>query len=217
MYDIRKKEEGDNMTEFYLVRHGKTKFNLEGRFQGGKVDSDLLDTSIAECTLLGKKLKKINFDLLITSQQGRAVETGEIVLNENQYKDFIEKRRSKKLNEIDFGIWDGVLEEEILFPEQLFFFRNQPEKFDTRVIDGEHYYEVYARVRTLFDNINNEFPDGKILVISHGMTLLSFAAGILKLPYAQLRELSILDNNSLSIISTSEGKWWVKQWNNKKF
>lgn len=34
--------------KLYFVRHGKTEWNLEGRFQGANGDSPLLESSIKE-------------------------------------------------------------------------------------------------------------------------------------------------------------------------
>lgn len=50
------------MTEFYLIRHGKTVFNQEGRFQGGKKDSALLKQSIEDAKKAGEYLKGTHFE-----------------------------------------------------------------------------------------------------------------------------------------------------------
>ena len=44
--------------KLYFVRHGKTEWNLEGRFQGAHGDSPLLSTSIIELRALGHYLKE---------------------------------------------------------------------------------------------------------------------------------------------------------------
>ena len=49
------------MTKLYFVRHGKTEWNLDGRFQGGTGDSALLEESLKDATLTGKALKNIEF------------------------------------------------------------------------------------------------------------------------------------------------------------
>lgn len=205
------------MTEFYLVRHGKTVFNLEGRFQGGAVDSELLSSSLDESKNLGEELKEISFDLLITSEQSRAIKTGSVIACQNLNYSLMMTRKSKSLNEINFGVWDGVLENEIAYTEQLNLFRYSPEKFDARVIGGEQLYEVFARMNKTFDDLAQEFPNGKILVVSHGMALLAFVNSILKRPYNQFRELPVLENNSVSIISKTKNEWKVSKWNNKYF
>ena len=48
--------------KFYFVRHGKTQWNLEGRFQGAHGDSPLLEESIRDLEKLGDYLKDIKFD-----------------------------------------------------------------------------------------------------------------------------------------------------------
>ena len=45
------------MTKVYLIRHGKTQWNLESRYQGANGDSPLLDQSYKEIELLAESLK----------------------------------------------------------------------------------------------------------------------------------------------------------------
>lgn len=48
--------------KFYFVRHGKTQWNLEGRFQGANGDSPLLEESVHDLEKLGDYLQDVKFD-----------------------------------------------------------------------------------------------------------------------------------------------------------
>ena len=65
---------------FYLVRHGKTEFNLARRFQGGAVDSPLLPESIINAQKVGSYLADLKFAGAFASPQERAVVTAQRVL-----------------------------------------------------------------------------------------------------------------------------------------
>ncbi len=56
----------------YFVRHGKTQWNLEGRFQGARGDSPLLKESVENLRKLGRYLAGIHFDKVYTSDLKRA-------------------------------------------------------------------------------------------------------------------------------------------------
>ena len=47
--------------QLYFTRHGRTEWNLEGRFQGREGDSPLLPESYAEIQKLGEYLKDVQF------------------------------------------------------------------------------------------------------------------------------------------------------------
>lgn len=53
--------------KFYFIRHGKTLWNLEGRFQGASGDSPLLEKSIETLKQLGQYLQEIPFDVIYSS------------------------------------------------------------------------------------------------------------------------------------------------------
>ena len=53
--------------KLYFVRHGKTEWNLEGRLQGAKGDSPLLEESIEQVRELGRYLSDTHFDLVFSS------------------------------------------------------------------------------------------------------------------------------------------------------
>ena len=50
------------MTKVYLIRHGKTQWNLESRYQGANGDSPLLKDSYREIELLASSLQRIPFE-----------------------------------------------------------------------------------------------------------------------------------------------------------
>ena len=53
--------------KIYFVRHGKTEWNLEGRFQGYSGDSALLPEAFEEIQLLGQHLAEVPFDRIFSS------------------------------------------------------------------------------------------------------------------------------------------------------
>ena len=50
------------MTRFYFVRHGKTVWNLEGRYQGARGDSPLLPESYQDIKSLAQFLRPQHID-----------------------------------------------------------------------------------------------------------------------------------------------------------
>lgn len=65
--------------KLYFVRHGRTLWNQEGRFQGASGDSPLLPESIETLKRLGQYLKEIPFDQIYSSDLPRAVKSAEII------------------------------------------------------------------------------------------------------------------------------------------
>ena len=61
--------------QIYFVRHGKTEWNLERRFQGAHGDSPLLAESLNDIEKLGNHLKGTNFNGIYSSPLKRAFDT----------------------------------------------------------------------------------------------------------------------------------------------
>ena len=71
------------MVSFYIVRHGQTLLNSLDRAQGWS-DSPLTDAGKQTAVELGHKLKGIDFNAAYTSDMLRAVQTAELILEENK-------------------------------------------------------------------------------------------------------------------------------------
>ena len=72
--------------KLYFVRHGKTEWNLEGRLQGAKGDSPLLEESIKQVRELGRYLSDTHFDLVFSSDLPRAKKTTELIIESQKSK-----------------------------------------------------------------------------------------------------------------------------------
>ena len=66
----------------YIVRHGQTDWNVEGRNQG-RTDIELNETGIEQAKETAKKLEDKNFDLVFSSPLKRAYKTAQIICNNN--------------------------------------------------------------------------------------------------------------------------------------
>ena len=91
--------------QIYVVRHGETRSNVEGRLQGQSNDA-LNENGVRLAAVTGQGMREIHFDECITSPLIRAADTARIILQEsgNENTPVVYDDR---LKEISFGIYEG--------------------------------------------------------------------------------------------------------------
>lgn len=144
------------MKTIYFIRHGKTKYNEEGRFVGS-TDLHLTDNGknlISE--LWENKRHNIVKDMLFTSPMNRCVETANIIFPEDSFIVLTNMR------EMNFGLFEGKI------PNELAHNKDYNEFIKTNALhkipDGESGLEFSRRVLKAFfemikimdkENVNN--------------------------------------------------------------
>lgn len=139
--------------KLYFIRHGKTQWNLEGRFQGANGDSPLLETSIEELHLLGKHMAHIKFDKIFSSDLPRAMATAQIINSENHFSQVVEPHA--ELREWQLGSLEGQKVSTItaIYPHQMEAFRHNLAKFNNSIFGAE---SVYNTTRRTIDFIKSQ-------------------------------------------------------------
>ena len=87
----------------YIIRHGKTDWNLEYKLQGG-TDIPLNDMGRQMAAEARERYKDVHFDVCYCSPLVRARETAEILLKDRDVPIIIDDR----LIEMGFGIYEGT-------------------------------------------------------------------------------------------------------------
>ncbi|WP_060667104.1 histidine phosphatase family protein [Bacillus sp. CHD6a] len=62
----------------YVIRHGQTDFNKEGKMQGRKV-LPLNEKGLLQANVLNEKLQDVEFHYVFSSPQKRSIQTAEII------------------------------------------------------------------------------------------------------------------------------------------
>ncbi|MEE3742837.1 histidine phosphatase family protein [Streptococcus dysgalactiae] len=203
--------------KLYFVRHGKTLWNLEGRFQGAGGDSPLLEESKDEIRLLGKSLSKISFDAVYTSDLPRAMATAAIILDSfdqepilyhtNQLREW----RLGKLEEAKIATMTAI------YPQQMSAFRHNLAQFKSHQFEAESIYKTTHRVRQLIQSFGCKNYHN-VLIVGHGANLTASIRSLLGFEPALLLAKGGLDNASLTILETKNGQdFQCLKWNDKSF
>jgi len=90
----------------YLVRHGKTIFNTQGKVQGWS-DTPLTSKGRAGAKTLGEALANEPIDHIYTSDSGRARETADLVRLHSRNEQQISIQENRALRELYFGGFEG--------------------------------------------------------------------------------------------------------------
>ena len=168
------------MKEFYLMRHGQTRFNVQHRLQG-VCDAPLTEVGIEQAKKAGQYLAKQEpiFDHVFTSTSERASDTLEIVTGRTDYE------RLKGLKGQDFGAFEG--QPEYLTPKTL----PDGQGFGDYFVQfgGESTTQVRDRMELTIRAIMESVADGsKSLLVSHGPSILQFCRRVLN-PVPDIRGL----------------------------
>ncbi|APU71593.1 phosphoglycerate mutase [Companilactobacillus crustorum] len=200
--------------ELYFVRHGKTEWNLEGKYQGGHGDSPLLPESLHDISLLAKRLQDTAIDHMYSSPLPRAKTTAETLIKNLNRK--IPLTIVRDLREFDLGIMEGrkfsELENEM--PEVIYAFRHQPTDYDYDLIRGESFERVAQRTTKAVKQIvaeNN--AQSNVVIVSHGAALVTMIQSLLGTKIADIRKNGGLSNTSLTHLRYEDGEFKLIKWN----
>ena len=137
--------------KIYIVRHGKTDYNVNGRY-AGRLDVALNDDGIKEAYEVKEKLKNIKFDKIYSSPLQRAYETARIITDENIIKD-------DRIIERSNGELEGRLKSEIT--DNIDF--NDPNEKRYNI---ESIIDFRNRIKSFLDDITIG-NDENILIVTH--------------------------------------------------
>lgn len=149
----------------YIMRHGITDWNAEGRLQG-RTDIPLNEDGREMARNACAEYKAVNFDVCFCSPLIRARQTAELLLADRNVPIIVDDR----LKEMSFGIYEGLenYREAEDCPMRVFF--DAPEKYTTPVEGGESMDELFARTGDfLAQEVEPLLAQGKdVLIVGHG-------------------------------------------------
>ncbi len=154
------------MTILYLVRHGETDWNQEGRIQGHR-DPPLNSTGRGQARALAKRLAGVAFAAAFASDLKRAWQTAEILLDGTSTP--LTPRPG--LRERYLGRWEAHLMDDIAAtdPEAWRDWLSRPREHAPH--GGETEVELERRALATLSDITTSHPDSTVLAVSHGGTI----------------------------------------------
>ena len=141
--------------KLYVVRHGETVWNKEGRVQGIS-DIPLTDKGRSEALELQKLISTLNIDVVISSPLERARETAKILVDSKlpiNTDDRIKERdwglnEGASINDVDrIDCWDVIL--------------------NTKLQNIECIQDFMYRVSSFIEDIKIRYKDKNVLIVTH--------------------------------------------------
>ena len=203
--------------KLYFVRHGRTVWNLEGRFQGASGDSPLLSESIDILKQLGQHLKKIHFDTIYSSDLPRAVKSAEII--QSQLQAPCPLKSIPDLREWQLGKLEGlkIATLNAIYPQQIKAFRSNLAQFDTKMFEAESLYSTTQRTIQFIKSLKGSTAE-RILIVGHGANFTASLRTLLGYKEAHLRKEGGLANASLTVLETENFETFtLERWNDTSY
>ena len=144
------------MNKLYIVRHGKTDWNVQGLLQGS-ADIEINEEGIEQAKELAQMIDLEKIDVCICSPLKRTKKTAEILVGNE--KEII---YDELLVERGFGDYEGKkINFDLIVPQ-----------WDYKLNDSsnniESLQDCLARANKFLNKIKKEYPNKSILIVSHG-------------------------------------------------
>jgi probable phosphoglycerate mutase len=193
-------------THLLAIRHGETEWNSQARFQG-HLNSTLNAEGLAQARALGVRLAKERFDLLLSSDLGRALETASAIAMCTGHEIMVEPR----LRERNMGIFQGLTPHEVQarYPDEFARFRSQDP--DYVIPEGESARQFFERSIAFFTELAERHAGLTLATVTHG--------GVLAMLYRHARAMPLeaprnfpLHNTGINRFRHRLGAWTLQSW-----
>lgn len=148
------------------MRHGKTHWNSEGRFQGNS-DIDLSLEGRGQAKALAVALKNLDMQFMYSSDSTRAINTA---LEIGHFHPNANYEKNADLREMNFGVWEGLTQKEIVdkFPGDYAKWaanKNYPP------LNGEPFDAFVLRLKRVYTQLLARHTLESGVIVGHGGSL----------------------------------------------
>ncbi len=170
------------MAQLYLVRHGITQMNEDGKLQG-QSDLPLNRVGKRQAQALAARLERIPLERVVASDLQRAMQTAQIIAaRQTAARHHPPIEAEPCLRELHFGDWEGLsyqtLQEQ--FPQELAKWQADPYGFAPP--GGESLGGLAQRMADFYQKLAFYGDQANLLVVAHGGSLQVLLCLALKLP-----------------------------------
>ncbi len=167
-----------NLTSFYIVRHGQSKWNKKGLLQG-QANPPLSEVGKKQAIRLACVIKKLPINIIYTSDLLRAQETASIIAKESNLPIYT----SSSLREQYLGLFEGkpysFWNEQYNKISNKYFALSDEKKLLFKLSeDMESDKEAIERFISFLREISNRHKNKNILIVTHGSILRYFLISI---------------------------------------
>jgi len=197
-------------TRLYLIRHGETKWNREGRYQGW-ADIELSEEGHEQASLLAKRFDYLNLDAIYSSPLKRAVATAEPIAQ----KKGLEVILDEHFKEINFGEWEGhtVAELTQMYGQPYLDFFKDP--FQNTMPGEGSFGHVAKRAMAGFAKIMKQHEGQRVAIVSHGGLLRVLLVALLGLDNNMYRSMWLTNTSITMVDITADGQRFLMTLNDK--
>lgn len=196
----------------YLIRHGRTEWNIEGRLQGTG-DSPLVEEGIIGAKKTGKALADIPFVACYSSLMKRAQDTANYIIGDRAIPHF----HHAGLNELDFGSWEGMKSVDLYDNPEYWQMKQRPAEYQALSNGGETIAHFQQRIVNAFNEIVQlHSQGGNVLIVSHGMTLTLLTAILKGIDWQDFRneeKHAFVQNTAINIVKIENEKTELVEFN----
>ncbi len=152
----------------FLVRHGETTWNAEGRYQG-RTDTQLAPAGLEQVAALGDRLADVAFAYAVASPLQRAQHTAQAILRANRAAFVPTLQTDPDLIEISHGTWEGKLAADVRRDDAEMFaaWRGRPPATMAAGPGGESLAQVGARAAAAVQRACAAAGGENILIVAH--------------------------------------------------
>jgi 2,3-bisphosphoglycerate-dependent phosphoglycerate mutase len=193
-------------THLIAIRHGETEWNGEGRFQG-HLNSVLNRAGLAQAEALGEYLARESFDLLLSSDLGRALQTASAIAMCTGHEIVVERR----LRERNMGIFQGLTPAEVQarYPDEYARFSSRDP--DYVIPEGESVRQLFERCVACFTELAERHAGLTLAAVTHGGVLAMLYRHARAMPLQAPRDFP-LHNTGVNRFRHRRGTWELQSW-----
>lgn len=177
----------------YVIRHGKTDWNTEGRIQGS-IETELNAEGIKQAENVKSQLSSTKIDFILSSPRKRCMETASIIAKDSA----IPIIEIPELAERGFGEFEGK-------PKDKSYDWNEFWSWEAnkQYVSAENVRDFYDRVSGFIGRVKKDYNGKNILIVTHaGVCAIIYCiinnikpTGKLKIPGTQNCEITTYDLN----------------------